>query len=62
MVETFKDLNLQTANLEELYNNPTKATQTNIQQMAYEMLEILISTDSNEIITKHVLWLIIKKQ
>lgn len=52
MVEIFKDLKLPVPDLAIMFDEPNKANQTNIQQIAYGMLETLIMTKSNELITK----------
>ena len=51
MVEAFKELGLQVPDLSVMFDDPSKASQTNIQQTAYSMLETLISTNSDEMIT-----------
>jgi len=51
MVDTFKNIGLDIPDLSIMYNDPTTVNQTNIQKNAYHMLETLIKTNSNEIIT-----------
>ncbi|XWV26974.1 hypothetical protein QJ857_gp0075 [Tupanvirus soda lake] len=51
MVDIFKQLSLHVPDLSIMYDNPSKANQTNIQQTAYAMLESLIATKSNELIS-----------
>ncbi len=52
MVRTFKELGLDTPDLAKIFDDPSKATQINIQQIAYKMLEMLIATGTDEIITR----------
>ena len=50
MVDNFKQLSLPIPNLAIMFDDPNKANQTNIQQIAYLMLEQLISLGSNDVI------------
>lgn len=52
MIETWKELELPFADLSELYNDPNKANQSNIQQTAYWLLEQLIICKSDELVKK----------
>lgn len=52
MVEIFRDNGLSVPDIAEMYNDPVKANQTNIQHTAYSMLETLIQLNSDEIVQK----------
>lgn len=48
MVNLFTKLNLKTPNIDELFDDPTKANQTYIQKIAHEMLETIITIDDSD--------------
>ena len=50
MINRFKEFSLPTPDLIELFNDPSQATQTNIQKIAYEMLANLLHDSSKYII------------
>ncbi len=50
MVECFKKYSLDVPDLSIMFDDPNKANQTNIQQIAYAMLETLIATNSDELV------------
>jgi hypothetical protein len=50
MVDHFSSMGLAVPDLKKLYEDPSTANQTNIQKTAYDMLETLIMTGSNEIV------------
>lgn len=52
MLNIFKILSLDVPNLSIMFDDPSKANQTNIQQFAYTMLEKLISNGGEDIIDK----------
>lgn len=52
MVETFQQMALPVPDLSVMFDDPSKANQTNIQQTAYKMLEQLIETGSDDIVKK----------
>lgn len=52
MVEIFTELDLETPDLSVMFEDPSKANQSNIQQTAYQMLEQLIHLDDCEMIER----------
>lgn len=50
MVDVFKKIGLETPDLTVMFNDPSKATQNNIQKTAYEMLEKLIEKKSDPLV------------
>lgn len=52
MTKTFKELGLESPDLTVLFDNPSKANQTNIQQTAYGMLRTLIETGDDAVVEK----------
>lgn len=52
MLEIFNSLSIEVPDLSIMFDDPSKANQTNIQQFAYSMLEKLINNESNDIIEK----------
>ncbi len=54
MVDTFKKFNLNCPNLAEIFCDPSLANQTNIQKIAYQMLEDLVKIADDKLIEKYV--------
>lgn len=52
LVDIYPDQKIVIPNLTVMFDDPNQATQTNIQQIAYQMLETLIGTGTNEIIQR----------
>lgn len=52
MCKQFEEAKLPYPNLSELFTNPSLATQTNLQSLAYSMIETLINTEEENIINK----------